>query len=223
VTRPPAVAVMAKVPGAAPVKSRLHAALGPERATELYRCFLLDRLDGLAALPSVIRRVVAFSPPEAADQMAALAPPGVDRLAQRGDDLAARLTGVFDDLFEEGHIAVVAMDSDSPTLPMAYVAQAADVLAHGRADVVIGPSDDGGYYLVGLDRRCPKLFDGIPWSTSEARAATLARARDLGLSALLLPRWFDVDTPEDLRRLCADPAGRDRAPRTAAFLATLAG
>ena len=134
-----------------------------------------------------------------------------------------RLTGVFDDLFEDGHIAVVAIDSDSPTLPMAYVAQAAAVLAHGSADVVIGPSDDGGYYLVGLDRRQPKLFDGIPWSTSETRAATLARARDLGLSALLLPRWFDVDTPEDLRRLCADLAGRDTAPRTAAFLATLAG
>jgi hypothetical protein len=95
--------------------------------------------------PSFIRRVVAFSPPEAADQMAA------------------------------------------------------------------------------LDRRQPKLFDGIPWSTSETRAATLARARDLGLSVLLLPRWFDVDTPEDLRRLCADPAARDTAPRTAAFLATLAG
>jgi len=105
---------------------------------------------------------------------------------------------------------------------MAYVTQAADALTLAKADVVIGPTDDGGYYLIGVGRRQPALFDGIPWSTSATRAATEARARDLGLSVLLLPRWFDVDTPEDLQRLRADLAGHATAPRTAGFLGTLA-
>ncbi len=218
-SRPPAVAVMAKVPGAAPVKSRLHGALGASRATQLYRCFLLDRLHALSAL-SAVCPVVAFTPPHARDEMAALVPPAIPLLAQEGEDLSARLTHVFDRLFADGHAAVVATDSDSPTLPMAYVAQAAQVLARGAADVVIGPTDDGGYYLVGLRRRQPGFFDGIPWSTRGTRAATLARARELGLTVHLLPGWFDVDTPDDLRRLRA--AGCHGAPRTAEFLGTLA-
>jgi uncharacterized protein len=212
---------MAKVPGAAPVKSRLHAVLTPERATELYRCFLLDRLDGLAALPHVAR-VVAFTPPEAAEQMAALAPSGVRLLAQRGDDLGARLTGVFDDLLEDGHAAVVAMDADSPTLPMEYVERAAATLSLAQADVVIGPSDDGGYYLIGVRRHCAGLFDDVPWSTTRTRAATLARATALGLSVTLLPSWYDVDTADDLARLRADLARRGAPARTAAFVRALA-
>ncbi|HTO11273.1 MAG TPA: TIGR04282 family arsenosugar biosynthesis glycosyltransferase [Candidatus Binatia bacterium] len=219
--RPPAVAVMARVPGAAPVKSRLHAALTPARATDLYRCFLLDRLEALAAL-DVVRPVVAFTPAHARAAMAALVPPPVPLLAQEGEDLSARLTGVFARLFDDGHVAAIALDSDSPTLPMAYVSEAARVLLAEQADVVIGPADDGGYYLIGVRRRQPGLFDGIPWSTSETRAATLARARDLGLGVRLLPPWFDVDTPDDLRRLRAGVAGCDTAPRTAAFLRTLA-
>ena len=219
--RPPAVAVMAKVPGAAPVKSRLHGALTPEIATELYRCFLLDRLDALADVPD-IAPVVAFTPPEAERAMAALAPPGFRLLAQRGDDLGARLTGVVDALLDDGHAAVVATDADSPTLPMAYIERAALTLAAGETDVVIGPSDDGGYYLVGVRRRCAGLFDGIPWSTAQTRTATLARAQALGLSVSLLPPWFDVDTAEDLARLRAELAGRTTPTRTARFVSTLA-
>ena len=218
-TRPPAVAVMAKVPGATPVKSRLHAALGASRATELYRRFLLDRLAALRTIPGV-HPVIAFTPPHARAEMAALAGPGVALLAQEGDDLGERLTHVFDRLFGDGHEAVIATDSDSPTLPMAYVAQGAEALVLGKADIVIGPTDDGGYYLIGLGRRQPDLFHRIPWSTSETRDATVARARELGLSVLLLPQWFDVDTPEDLRRLRAERC--DTAPRTAEFLRTLA-
>jgi len=221
VTRPPAVAVMAKVPGAAPVKSRLHGALSPERATELYRCFLLDRLDGLAGVLDVAH-VVAFTPPEAAGVMAALAPPGFRLLPQEGDTLDARLTGLFARLLDDGHAGAIAIDSDSPTLPMAYVTEAAGTLAAGRADVVMGPSDDGGYYLIGVRAPQPALFDGVPWSSPDTRRATLERARALGLSVHLLPPWFDVDTAADLARLRADLAGRTAPPRTAAFVRTLA-
>jgi rSAM/selenodomain-associated transferase 1 len=217
---PPAVAVMAKVPGATPVKSRLHAALTPEQATELYRCFLLDRLEGLGALPG-IAHVVAFTPPEAEAAMAALAPPVYRLVPQEGDGLGERLTHLFARLLGEGHGGVVALDSDSPTLPMAYVADAALTLAAGDADVVLGPSDDGGYYLIGLRVACPPLFDGVPWSTPRTRAATLDRCHALGLSVRLLPPWFDVDTADDLARLRAGLGAAGAPPRTAAFVRTI--
>src|SRR5262249_47147108 len=120
VTRPPAVAVMAKVPGATPVKSRLHAALGAARATELYRSFLLDRLDALRTVNGV-HAVVAFTPASARPEMTAVVGDGVPLLAQEGEDLTERLTHVFERLFDDGHAGVIATDSDSPTLPMRYV------------------------------------------------------------------------------------------------------
>ena len=212
---------MARVPGAAPVKSRLHAALTEAGATELYRCFLLDRLDGVAALPGVTP-IVAFTPASAGAQMAALAPPRVRLIAQEGRDLTERLTRLFDRLLGDGHAAALAMDSDSPTLPMAYVDDAARMLARDEADVVIGPSDDGGYYLIGLRRPQPALFAQMPWSTPEVRAITLARARALDLRVRLLPPWFDVDTADDLTRLRDELAASGTGPaRTGAFVRTL--
>ena len=219
---PPAVAVMARVPGAGPVKSRLHGALTAAQATALYRCFLLDRLDALAAVPDVVR-VVAFTPPQAHARMAALVPAGFRLLAQEGADLGARLTRLLGGLLGDGHRAALAMDSDSPTLPMAYVAEAARVLAAAEADVVVGPSDDGGYYLIGLRAPRPALFAVMPWSTPAVLPATLARARALSLHVRLLPAWFDVDTAADLRRLRAElPAGPGAPARTAAFVRGLA-
>jgi uncharacterized protein len=218
----PAVAVMAKVPGATPVKSRLHAVLTEPRATELYRCFLLDRLDALAAVPGIVP-VIAFTPSEAAARMAALAPPGFRLIEQEGEVLTERLVRLFDRLLKE-YPAALAMDSDSPTLPMAYVAEAAATLAADAADVVVGPSDDGGYYLIGLRAPRPELFTDVPWSTAEVRAVTVARARGLGLRVRLLPPWFDVDTEADLRRLCeALTVGGAGATRTAAFVRELGG
>jgi rSAM/selenodomain-associated transferase 1 len=221
VSRLPAVAVMARVPGAAPVKSRLHDALTPERATELYRCFLLDRLDALAAIAD-IAHVVAFTPAWAERVITALAPPCYRLVAQDGADLGERLTRLFARLLADGHPGVVALDSDSPTLPMAYVAEAARALTTGGADVVVGPSDDGGYYLVGVRAPQPTLFDGVPWSSAQTRAVTLERCRALGLSVRLLPPWFDVDTAADLARLRTELIGLATPARTAAFVRALA-
>lgn len=215
----PAVAVMARVPGAGPVKSRLHAALGAEGAARLYRCFLLDRLDAVAAVPG-ITPVLAFTPAEAAAAMAALAPPGIRLIAQHGGDLGQRLARLLAGLLQDGHAAALAMDSDSPSLPMAHVATAADRLSAGAADVVLGPAADGGYYLVGVRAPCPGLFEDIPWSTPDVLARTRACADAAGLAVHLLPGWYDVDTPADLDRLREDlTACPSRAPRTAAFLA----
>lgn len=212
---------MAKVPGATTVKSRLHPSITPERATELYRCFLLDRLDALAALPG-IAPVVAFTPNEAESAMAALAPPGFALVPQRGADLGQRLANLLADLIGRGYPAAIAIDSDSPTLPMAYVLEAALKLESNTADVVLGPCDDGGYYLIGVGAPQPLLFEGIPWSTERVTPVTLEKARGLGLSVHLLPSWFDVDTEADLRRLHAElAASRDGPARTRAFVGTI--
>lgn len=220
--RAPAVAVMAKVPGATPVKSRLHPALTPDRATELYRCFLLDRLDAIATVPG-IEPVVAFTPAASADALQALVPAGFRCLPQRGPDLGARLDRILATLIADGHRGAIAIDSDSPTLPMDYVAEAARVLWSGSADVVVGPCDDGGYYLIGVGAPRPELFERMPWSTSDVLPLTLQRAKDLGLRLHLLRSWFDVDTEADLRRLHAQMASDGGPPRTLAFVRELFG
>lgn len=215
---PPAIAVMTKAPGMAVVKSRLHATLGEARATELYRCFLLDRLDAVAALPD-IAGVVAFTPPEAEALMRALAPQNLRLEPQRGADLGERLSRVLTDLLNRGHAGAMAVDSDSPSLPMAYVSEAAQLLADRAHDVVLGPCEDGGYYLIGLNSPQPLLFESIPWSTAGVLVATLAKARALDLRVHVLPPWFDVDTEADLRRLHAEMAtSGDRSPRTQVFV-----
>jgi rSAM/selenodomain-associated transferase 1 len=213
---------MAKVPGFAPVKSRLHPALTAERATELYRCFLLDRLDALATLPDTAP-LVAFTPVDAADAIAAMVPRGVRCIPQRGRDLGERLATLLDTLIAEGHPGAIALDSDSPTLPTAYVLEAARTLAAEAADVVIGPCDDGGYYLIGLRAPEPRLFEEIPWSTASVLPLTLRRAQDLGLKTHVLPAWFDVDTEADLRRLHGEMRARGGPPRTLAFVRDLYG
>ena len=108
-----------------------------------------------------------------------------------------------------GYAGALAFSSDGPTLPVSYLRQAVTRL--DDVDVVLGPSEDGGYYLIGLKEAHPGLFQGVEWSTEHVTAQTLARAEAEGLSVALLPRWYDVDTAHDLDRLRAElavlPAG----------------
>lgn len=210
---------MAKAPGFATVKSRLQPPLTADEARALATAFLLDRLDGVAALPGAAP-VLAFTPAEAAPVLRAMAPPAVRLLAQRGDGLGERLTCLFDDLLAE-HPGALALDCDSPTLPMAWVTEGVATLASGAADVVLGPSEDGGYWSVGLRAPCAALFADVPWSTDRVLDTTLERARARGLRVRLLPRWFDVDTEADLRRLCDEIAATGAPPRTAALVRVL--
>jgi rSAM/selenodomain-associated transferase 1 len=219
----PAVAVMAKVPGATAVKSRLHPVLGPCMATRLYECFLRDRLDALTTIAG-IDRVVAFTPPEARDTMSRMIPAPFILVPQHAGDLGARLDGLLVDLLAAGRLGAIAIDSDSPTLPMRYVAEAAQALATSRADVVVGPCDDGGYYLIGVRQPHPELFEAMPWSTDRVLPLTLERARHRGLRTHVLPAWFDVDTEADLFRLRDALATQSTGPaRTMALIREMAG
>ena len=213
---------MAKAPGATAVKSRLHSVLGAETATRLYECFLRDRLDGLGAVAG-IDCVVAFTPAAAEAAIAGIAPPRFTLLAQRGADLGARLDAVLTELLAAGHPGAIAIDSDSPTLPMDYVSEAASRLLRGAADAVVGPCDDGGYYLIGLRQPQPLLFEAMPWSTARVLPLTLERAQRLGLRMHVLPPWFDVDTEADLVRLHTELTHRAAGPsRTLTLMRELA-
>ena len=190
------------VPGA--VKTRLGPSLSDDEIAALYGCFLRDRIHQLRSLTGAAP-VIAYTPPESRSFFAELAPDFL-LLPQVGDGLSARLTGVVGRLLDTGHGGVIATDSDSPTLPTEHLQEAVERLAATAADVVLGPSDDGGYYLIGVRRLYPELFDHMPWSTPQVYDETLKRAAESGLQVLSLPAWYDVDTPADFERLRADMA-----------------
>jgi uncharacterized protein len=127
-------------------------------------------------------------------------------LAQRGEDLGARQARLISDVLSLGHQGALVIGTDSPTLPRECLDEAVSLVMAPDVDLVLGPTDDGGYYLIGLRAPCPALFEGMPWSTSAVLPRTLDRAQRLGLRVACLPAWFDVDTKADLERLAAELA-----------------
>ena len=203
------------------VKTRLIGDLTPAQAAALHTAFLDDLLDRLreALLEGSFELRLAWAlEPEEAVPSGPL--PGV---RQEGSDLGERLYRALSGAAAEAG-AVMALGSDHPTLPLELVHRAFEGVEAG-ADVVLGPAEDGGYYLIALrpEAVVPRLFAGIAWSTDQVLAATLDRCRELRLAVELLPAASDVDTPEDLRRLAARMAaeGDLGCPRTHALLASL--
>jgi uncharacterized protein len=207
-----ALCIMAKAPEPGQVKTRLCPPLSFDEAAALYRCFLMDKIAQVRDVPAA-EPVLAYVPEGAAGLFEALAP-GFTLLPQQGGDLTSRLVSVLERLFEAGYDAAIVTDSDTPTLPTGLLERAVTLLASGEHDLVMGPSEDGGYYLIGLRRVHRELFEAMPWSTSVVLEETLRRARALGLSAACLAGWYDVDTGADLERLVAElEAGGDGGPR----------
>jgi len=196
-----AVAIMAKAPRPGTVKTRLCPPLLATEAAALYRCFLLDKIAAVGGLVDT-RPVIAYTPADARPEFDVLAP-GFAFVAQDGPDLGARLHATLAGLLAAGHAGAIAVDSDTPTLPSGFLQQAVDCLSRPGPDVVLGPTEDGGYYLIGIRAPHRELFETMPWSTSDVLEITRRRADAAGLRALCLPSWFDVDTPDDLERLRA--------------------
>jgi len=193
---------MAKASEPGQVKTRLCPPLSVEDAARLYRSFLLDKIEQVRGVSSA-EPVVAYAPDSAAPLFESLAP-ALRLVPQGGGDLSARLVSVLECLFGEGFEAAVVMDSDTPTLPSRCLERAVASVASGAHDLVLGPSEDGGYYLIGLRRLHRALLDGMPWSTPAVLEETLGRARALGLEVTQLEPWYDVDTAADLVRLATD-------------------
>ena len=188
---------MAKEPVPGQVKTRFAPEISLAEAAALYQCMLEDRINEISML-SGTDLAVAFTPSEAREAFSAIASRGFALLAQRGNDLGERMGNIFVDTFAAGYDAVTIIGSDSPDLPKVMVQDSFRILLDDRADVVFGPSYDGGYYLVGLRKPHPPLFENIPWSTDRVLSVTLARVRDLEMKARLLPWWNDLDTFADL-------------------------
>jgi rSAM/selenodomain-associated transferase 1 len=193
-----ALLVVAKRPASGRTKTRLTPPLSPQQAAALYECFLKDTLDLVRQTPDV-QPVVAYLPAEAEPYFAEMAP-DFEHVLQEGLDLGARLDNALTGYLSQGYARVAIMNSDGPTLPVACLEAAFDGLK-GEADVVLGPCDDGGYYLIGVKRPVPRLLREVQMSTPTVTADTLALAQEEGLRVELLPVWYDVDDAKSLVRL----------------------
>lgn len=211
-----ALLVVAKQPLAGRTKTRLSPPLTPAEAAQLYETFLRDTLDIVRDVAGV-ERIIAYLPEEAEDYFRTLAP-DFGLLPQCGSDLGARLDNALTHCLTNDFERAVIMNSDSPTLPAEHLRQA--FVALETADVVLGPCEDGGYYLIGLNGPAPRLLRDVEMSTPTVTRDTLTLAAEEGLRLTQLPAWYDVDTVVELERLRDElailPAGR--APHTRRFL-----
>jgi uncharacterized protein len=195
------LALFAKWPQAGATKTRLG-----DRGAEVAHAFLLDSVDRFARIDA--HCVLAFAPADAEKEFAALVQGRFHLVPQHPGDLGQRLCGFLQDQLRAGVESVVFLGTDSPTLPLEYVADAFASLE--TADVVLGPATDGGYYLLGCARRLPPIFERITWSSSSVLADTIAALNDLQWRMSLLPPWYDVDTPDDWEMLCGHVAAMRR-------------
>ena len=207
--------IMAKAPRLGTVKTRLTASLAPQAVTELYRCLLADTLALAQSLGGV--EVAIMCPDSDVNELAGMAGSEVSVVAQDGQGLAAGLTSVFAHFARHHAPRIIAFNSDSPHLPGSVLEKAFEALT--VQDLVVGPTYDGGYYLVGAIASQPTLFTSDGMGTGNALERLLLRARDLNLSVGFVDQFYDIDVAEDLVQLAADlQLAPSRAPRTALWL-----
>ena len=217
-----AIAVMAKSPRPGQVKTRLVPPLTPEAASALSASFLSDITENiaLAAERRDIHGYVAYAPAGTERAFEGMLARGTQLVLADGTAVSAPRVRGFGrpllhaarSLFAVGHEAVCLLNSDSPTLPTALLSRAAEALAEPGDRVVLGPADDGGYYVIGMKAPHVHLFEDIAWSTSAVADETRRRAASLGLPVVELDPWYDVDDATALRRLCRELAST-RSPR----------
>ncbi|MBI2059961.1 MAG: TIGR04282 family arsenosugar biosynthesis glycosyltransferase [Nitrospirae bacterium] len=219
-----ALVIFAKQPRPGSVKTRLCPPLTFHEATALYEAFLLDLFDGVRKL----RRVdvwIAYAPRSAKSYFHKVVPRRFRLIQQSGKDLGLRMDRAFQGVFKTGYEGICLIGSDDPLLNASDLREAFEGLE--KRAVVLGPTLDRGYYLIGLRQPRPELFAGVPWSTNRVWAETLRRVRRLGLDGRVLPRRRDIDHPADLkwlvRILRRDAAARRRLPHTWEVLRELKG
>jgi rSAM/selenodomain-associated transferase 1 len=193
--------VVAKRPAPGQTKTRLVPPLSVAQAAALYEGFLRDTLNLMRGVPNV-RRVIAYLPHAAQEYFSQLAP-DFELLPQRGDGLGARLDQALTYYLSRGVQRAVIMNSDGPTVPIEYLREAFAQLIDPD-DIVLGPSDDGGYYLIGLRKPAPHLLRGVRMSTPRVLIDTVQLAQAENRRVNLLPPWYDVDDQLLLGRLIAE-------------------
>ena len=225
-----AIGIICKAPRAGASKTRLIPILGAAQAAQASRCFLRDLAATIRSLPPAVgaRGFMVFAPANAEAELRSFMPPEFGAMCQHHAGLGEVLSHASAGLLAQGHDGVLLVNGDSPTLPSSLLAEAIAVLRQPGERVVFGPAVDGGYYLIGLKQAHPRLFADIDWSTPQVLAQSLQRAAAIGLPAVLLPKWYDVDDGPDLDWLLAEISGQSlpfldrpgaRATATRALLA----
>jgi rSAM/selenodomain-associated transferase 1 len=194
-----ALVILTKTPQPGQSKTRLVPPLSYTEAADLARALLIDQVENLARFDGA-RLFIAFTPEEAAGYFEGFIVQGFTCFAQRGQSLGERMSHAFEHLFASRFANVILIGSDLPALPVRFFQQAYAWLEKS-ADVVLGPSADGGYYLVGMKRMVATIFDDIGWSGADVLSQTINKLDDLGLKHELLSEWYDIDTVKDLERL----------------------
>jgi len=210
-----ALLIFAKWPAPGAVKTRLSPPLTADEAANLYRCMFLDTMAATASLTG-ITRILCYDGVNVEKQFRELAP-DVHIARQQGEGLGERMQSAFGEAFDKGFSAIAVIGTDAPHLATTQIDAAFNRLAEGDTDLVFGPSDDGGYYLLAMKQQHPELFREIPWSSATVLEKSLARAAAAGLRTALLPGGFDLDTVDELHRFMALP-DRDAAPLTRKYL-----
>jgi hypothetical protein len=218
------IAFMAKASAPGRAKTRLVPPLTFEEAAVLNTAFLQDVADNvlLAAREADrdcgIAGYAAYGPPGSEDFFRRTLPGAIGLIEAWRPNFGDCLLHTIEEIFARGHASAVVLNSDSPTLPTAFLVETAAALAEPGDRAVLGPSSDGGYYLLGLKTAHRHMFENIAWSTEQVAKQTLERAREIGLDVHRLPVWYDVDDVDGLRRLHAElsdrpDAGRQRADK----------
>lgn len=192
--------VMAKAPRPGRVKTRLSPPLTLDQTAALNICFLKDTTENLATIPGSAG-LISYTPQGDEALFNGLLPETFALVLQGGDGFGERLLAAAQDVLAIGYGAVCLIDSDSPTVPAAAFAQAVEALARPGDRIVLGPSHDGGYYLIGMKQAHAEPFERITWSTGSVCAETLERCREAGIEVVLLPTWYDVDDASTLALL----------------------
>jgi rSAM/selenodomain-associated transferase 1 len=215
---------MTKAPQAGRVKTRLTPPLTPDEAAALNVCFLRDTAGAITRADERTHGVGVYTPIGSEAAYRDIFPDNFYLVPQRGDAFGERLNYAVDDLLTVGFQACCLIDSDSPTVTTEVFRRAAAELLSGEDRIVLGPSDDGGYYLIGTNSLHRQLFERIDWSTERVFTQTIDRAREIGIEPVILPTFYDIDERATLRRLCSDffeQQNNGEAPATRAFLAQL--
>jgi rSAM/selenodomain-associated transferase 1 len=201
-----ALAVMAKAPRAGKVKTRLSPPLTLEESAALNICFLRDTTSNMEQIAGRVAAagLVCYTPVGDESAFDGLLPPGFTLIPQRGDGFGERLLAAAEDILACGYGSVCLIDSDSPTLPTSALQSAVEELAKLGDRVVLGGSNDGGYYLIGLKHPHSAPFERISWSTDSVYAETVERLLEAQIKVVELPVWYDVDDAATLALLEAE-------------------
>lgn len=193
--------IFAREPVPGKVKTRLAQSIGDRAAAGIYSAMLSDTVHKAALLDNV--RIMIFWATENGDVPEFSNLPGVETFVQSGEDLGKRMDNAFNAAFSHGVSRCCIIGSDSPDLPIEFLSQAFDSLDESDTDIVYGPAEDGGYYLLGMKQLWSPLFKNMQWSSPAVMVETVKLINKLGLKSHRLPQWHDIDTYDDLLKISA--------------------